>query len=202
MNNNSQPTSASQSEHVPSLALKRLNAWAAVILLAVAASVSILSRSWSVLWAFCAVAVAIEVLASIATRLFVREDRPLTVGDLRSLDRVLAGVAVVAMTMGLLGIAERYIWFNTEAPASLLVQSDHRDTALTEDEYRLFAWECEAKFGRGPVEVRRAGSDSYVRCGGIWPGVRTLAAKTEQYEKASKAYWKDPNAPATIPLSK
>lgn len=143
-----------------------------------------------------------EVLASVVTRLFEREDRPLTAGDLRSLDWVLAGVAVIAMAMGLLGLAERYIWFNTEVPASLLVQLDHRDTALTEDKYRLFAWECEAKFGRGPMEVRRAGSDSYVRCGGIWPGVRTLASKTEQYEKASKAYWQDPDAPATIPLSK
>lgn len=202
MNNHSHPTSESQSEHVPSFALKRLNAWAALILIAVAASVSILTHSWSVFWGFAAVVVAIEVLASVATRLFARVERPLTVGDLRGLDRALAGIAVVAIALGLLGIAERYTWFNAEVPASLLVQSDHRSTALTEDEYRLFAWGCEANFGRGPVEVRRAGSDSYVRCGGLWPSVRTLAAKTEQYEKASKAYWKDPNAPATIPLSK
>lgn len=108
-------------------------------------------------------------------------------------------MTVIAAGMALLGAAERYTWFNSEVPS--YVQSDHRSTALTEDQYRLFAWECEAKFGRGPVEVRRAGPDSYVRCGRLWPGISTLAAKTEQYEKASKAYWKDPNAPATIPLS-
>ncbi len=188
--------------HRSQKALKRLNTLGTLILMVVAAALSIALSSWKVFWAFVGIAFAIEILFSAAARLVDSADRPLTVGDLRGLDRIIGASAGIAMVLVLIGTTEQFVWSNTDKPLSIQIQSDHRSTSLTEDQYRLFAWECEANYGRGPVEVKRSGQDSYVRCGGMWPSRKTLAAKTEQFDKASKAYWSDPNAPVTIPLSK
>lgn len=172
---------------------------ASVLIILVAAAMSILFNSWAMFWTISGFAIAIEIFFAALWRLVCCPvDRQLTVGDIRGLDRIIAFTALAALVLAVIGTADRVIWSERDTPYSVQIQSDYRSGTLTDDQYRLFAWSCEEKYGKNPVETMRSGQDTYVRCGGQWPGRLTLAAKTDQFNRAFASYWDDPNKPVTI----
>lgn len=175
---------------------------AGVLFIVIAAALAALFNSWTMFWTLSGFAFAIELFFAALSRLVSPAARPLTVGDIRGLDRIIAFTALGAVILAVVGVADRVIWSDRDTPLAVQIQSDYRSGTLTDDQYRLFAWSCEEKYGKNPVETKRSGQNTYVRCGAQWPGRLTLAAKTDQFDRAFASYWDNPNKPVTLTTKK
>ena len=99
-------------------------------------------------------------------------------------------VGASAILMGIIGVAERPLWFGMDAVPKLLVKKWYPAT-YTADDHRQLKLACESREA-GPLEIRRIDGRAFVRCGLLFPAVYTISAPLPEFERAFQETLNDP----------
>ncbi|MDC9654404.1 hypothetical protein [Xanthomonas perforans] len=142
--------------------------------------------------------IGLEVFGVSARRLWSRPEREVKVEDFRGLDKSVLTFIAGWIVFVVIVVATQLLWNHKLLPSFAF--KDYRSKPLSDDQFRLYAWGCEAIAGK-PFFTTKEGDFTYVECGPLTPSVAKLrlAARTTDVDRAMNSYFESPNKAVKLP---
>lgn len=162
--------------------------------LAMACVVAVLVRSWDVLALTAGVLLIPNLVFGSASKAFGRR-RQADAGDPFNPFYVsVVAVAGAFIVLGVVGLAERFMWFNLDAVPRAFIERFYQSSYDAND-HRQFRLACQ---NRGTIETRTIDGYIYARCGALFPERVSVAAPEKMYTAAWIATANDPEGQTVV----